>query len=89
MPTARQQKRPRVTLYGTRQCGHCRRAKAFLARHRVPFAEFDITASRRAARAFELAGGRSVPLIVIGDRSVAGFDPEQLARALRGAGFEL
>ncbi|OOZ37040.1 glutaredoxin family protein [Solemya velesiana gill symbiont] len=80
---------PRVTLYSTRQCGYCRQAKAFLQKKKVPFAEYDVERNRRAFNEFHRAGGRGVPLIVIGNRSFNGFQPKQLEKALRAAGFNV
>ncbi|MES9846573.1 MAG: glutaredoxin domain-containing protein [Candidatus Sedimenticola sp. PURPLELP] len=80
---------PRVTLYSTRQCSYCRQAKAFLQKKKVPFAEFDVERNRRAFNDFQRAGGRGVPLILVGGRSLNGFQPKQLEKALRDAGFNV
>jgi glutaredoxin len=82
-------KPPRVTLYSTRQCAWCKQAKAFLKRHRIPFQEFDVEKNRRAFREFQHAGGRGVPLILIGKQSLNGFEPGLLLKALRKAGFNV
>ena len=78
----------RVILYTTRQCGHCRRLKRFLQSREIRFTEYDVERSRRAWSAFQRAGGRSVPLILVGEHRLAGFDPERLSRVLRQAGLD-
>lgn len=77
----------RITLYSTRQCSHCRMAKAYLKQQKVPFAEFDIERNRRAFTEFRRLGGRGVPLITIGSRVINGFNQKQLSQALGQAGF--
>ena len=79
----------RVLLYTTRQCTHCRQVKAFLKKHKIPFTEWDIEQNRRAGKEFQRLGGRGVPLILIGQDQVPGFDPDSLGEALRRAGFSV
>jgi glutaredoxin 3 len=63
-----------VTIYTTRTCGYCRRAKALLAQKGVAFEEIDVTRDDRLRHEMTAkAGGRtSVPQIWIGDRHVGG-----------------
>jgi glutaredoxin len=82
-------KPPRVILYATRDCGHCRRLKAWLKQHRIPFREFDIQRNARAFREFQRHGGAGAPLLVVGDRVIRGFQPNHLAEQLRRAGVSL
>lgn len=79
----------RITLYTTRNCSHCRRAKAYLKEHHIPFSEQDVERNSRAQLDFIRAGGRGVPLIVIGERQLNGFEPRQLQKTLRQAGFDV
>jgi glutaredoxin len=80
---------PRITLYTSGRCGYCRQAKAFLQKHKIPFAEFNIERNQRAFVEFQRAGGRGVPLITIGKKSVNGFQPDTLKKALKDAGFHV
>lgn len=79
----------RITLYSSRNCAHCRRAKAYLQEHHIPFTEQDVERNRRAQLDFMRAGGRGVPLITIGEEAIQGFEPRLLRRALRQAGFDV
>ncbi|WP_433263675.1 glutaredoxin family protein [Actinosynnema sp. CS-041913] len=56
-----------IVLYGADWCGDCRRAKAWLREHEVPFSEVDVERDDAARdRAVELAGGRkNIPVIVL------------------------
>ncbi|MCW8890695.1 MAG: glutathione S-transferase N-terminal domain-containing protein [Sedimenticola sp.] len=79
----------RITLYSSRNCSYCRRAKSYLQQNHIPFSEQDVERNKRAQLDFMRAGGRGVPLIVIGDQAVQGFEPRQLQKALRQAGFDV
>ena len=80
---------PRLVLYGTGQCGHCRQAKRFLRQQGLRFSEFDIQRNRRAWNEFQRLGGRGVPLILVDGKPLQGFDPKRLLRALRQAGTDV
>lgn len=82
--TDREQKKdnPAVIIYTTPTCGYCHRAKAYFNQHGIRFTEHDVTASKQARKAFEALNGRGVPLIVIGDQRIAGFNKSAINRAL-------
>jgi glutaredoxin 3 len=65
-----------VTIYTTRTCPYCRRAKALLAKKGVAFEEIDVTYDGALREEMTLkAGGRtSVPQIWIGELHVGGCD---------------
>ena len=65
-----------ITIYTTRGCGYCHRAKALLASQGVAYAEIDVTFDDVLREEMtRKAGGRtSVPQIWIGDRHVGGSD---------------
>lgn len=75
-------KTPRITLYSTRRCPHCQQAKAWLRQRGLRFQEFDIERNPRAFKAFQRLGGRGVPVILVGDKRVDGFDPRRLRQLL-------
>jgi len=64
---------PRVLLYTSRNCAHCRRAKAFLEAQGIPFSELDVGSSAKARKALERLGARGLPTLVVGDRRLDGF----------------
>ena len=73
---------PRITLYGTRQCPACRQARSYLQQHQLAFQELDVSTNLRAQKALARLGAKSVPVIMIGDARVDGFDRKQLDRLL-------
>jgi glutaredoxin 3 len=64
----------RITMYTTRWCGYCVRAKALLDGRGVEYEEIDLgdDASFRA-RLNELTGGWTVPQILIDDQVIGGY----------------
>lgn len=64
-----------VTLYSTRICPYCSRAKALLQSKQIPYTEFlvDLDPVRRAEMERK-SGRRTVPQIFIGDQHVGGYD---------------
>lgn len=69
----------RVTVYSTQNCPYCRMAKAFLEKYGVPFENIDVGANVNAARKMvEISGQRGVPVIVVDDEVIIGFDAPRL-----------
>ena len=67
---------PPVTIYTTRFCPYCTKAKGLLRRKDVRFDEVDVSGDRAGRAAMtQRAGGRtSVPQIFIGETHVGGCD---------------
>ena len=69
----------RVTVYSTQNCPYCRMAKAFLEKHNVPYESLDVGNDTVAAqKMIELSGQRGVPVIMVDDEVIVGFDSERL-----------
>lgn len=77
----------RVKIFTAAWCGYCKKAKAHLASRRVPFEEVDIEASERGRSEFSQIGGRGVPVILVGNQRMDGFDAQGLDAMLAAAGF--
>ena len=71
-----------VTMYSTQSCGYCARARRYFDQQGVAYQDHDIERSQAARRAYQSLGGRGVPVIVIGDKVIHGFDEGQIRRAL-------
>lgn len=65
-----------VTIYSTRVCPYCQRAKALLQSRQVPYTEIlvDQEPGKRAEMEQRSGGRRTVPQIFIGERHVGGCD---------------
>lgn len=68
-----------VLLYRTSWCGHCKRAAEYMRRNNVAFVERDVEANPSFGAEFKKLGARGVPFIVIGNKTMAGFNETQFA----------
>ena len=78
----------RITVYTTSRCAHCHRLVAFLRQQGIRFSEQNIEHNRRAFIEFQRHGGKSVPLTLIGQNRLDGFNPDKLKKALSKAGIK-
>ncbi len=75
-----------VTLYSTRWCPVCARARFWLQRRGIPFDDQDVeSSSMAAARHRALNPARTVPTIVVEGQVLVGFVAEDLRRAVDSA----
>jgi glutaredoxin 3 len=80
---------PRIGIYTTSWCPHCKATKEYLTRKNIPFINKDVELDERDMET--LTGkykSQGVPVIVIGDdeKVLKGFDPETFEKAVREVG---
>lgn len=63
-----------VVMYSTSWCGYCKKAALHFRKKNIPFTEHDIEKSEQAAREYRQLNGRGVPIILIGDQRMNGFN---------------
>ncbi len=74
---------PQVTIYTGDGCHWCVKAKQYLAQRGVPYLERNVEADAAAAAdAIRLSGRQGVPVIVVGEQVIAGFQRQALDAAL-------
>ena len=65
---------PKITMYTTRWCGYCVRAKALLDSRGLEYEEINLDDDPQFRRTLhELTGGWTVPQIVIGGEPIGGY----------------
>ncbi len=69
-----------VVMYSTSWCGYCKQAARYFRRKGIAFTEYDIEKSAKGARDFRKLGGRGVPVILIGNRRMNGFEQKTFER---------
>jgi glutaredoxin-like YruB-family protein len=75
--------RHKVVLFTTPTCSFCRVAKTYFKRKNVRFTEVDVSRDQRAAADMVRRTGQSgVPVILIDNRPIVGFDKPRINRAL-------
>lgn len=76
----------KVVVYGTQSCPFCIKTRDFLATQKIQYADFDIEKLDKARQEFLKLGGEGVPLIIIGNRRIEGFNQVQIEAALAKLG---
>ncbi len=77
------QQQPRVIVFTTPTCSWCRTVKQHLKKHNIRYKEVDITKDSHAARdVVRRTGQQGVPVTLINNRPVVGFDKEKINRLL-------
>lgn len=80
-----------IVMLGAEWCGYCKRLKAGLEAAGVPYTELDVEDGGTGQEAFAALGGRGVPVTVIGQQVVHGYNTARLGQLLseRGHAVEL
>lgn len=74
---------PEVRFYATDWCGYCKMARAFFAANGIRYTEYDIEKSSEALKEHGKLGGNGVPLIVVGDDVIKGWNEGELRQLLQ------
>jgi glutaredoxin 3 len=77
---------PKIVLYTVSWCHHCKEAKEYLDKRKIPYTNLDVEESDSAKAIFmEKYHATTVPLIVIGNDAaiLKGFKPETFEKTLR------
>ena len=73
---------PQVVMFATSWCPYCAKARSFFRRHGIQYTEHDIENDAAGYAAYSKLGGGGVPVIVVGDRTVRGYNERELAALL-------
>ena len=72
-----------VTIYSTPTCHFCQMAKEFFAEKGVEYTNYDVsTDAAKRQEMIQMTGQLGVPVIVIDDSVVVGFNREKIAEKL-------
>ena len=66
-------KKDKVVMYSAIWCGICTKAKRYFKDKNIPYVIYDVEKSRSGKRDFKLLKGKSVPIIIVGDKRMNGF----------------
>jgi len=75
---------PEIIIYSSQDCPQCALAKNFLKNNNINYKEFDVVMDEiAAAEVIAKTGQRSLPVIIVNDRIIVGFDEERLKEVLK------
>jgi len=75
-----------VLVYTTPTCPYCHTVKQFLTQKRIPFVERDVASDPQAAREMvQRSGQQGVPVTIVDDEVIVGFDRPRLEHILAQA----
>lgn len=77
----------KVKIYTTPTCGYCHMAKQYLNERNISYEEFNVALDREAAeQMLNLTGQMGVPVIVVNNEVIIGFNRTKLDQLLGGGG---
>ncbi len=72
-----------VILYATSWCPNCAQTRKFFKDNKVPYFEYDVDNSSEGQRQFKQLHGTGVPVILIKNTIVRGYNPNALMSAIK------
>ena len=73
----------KVTIYSTPTCHYCSMAKDYFSQNNIQYESFDVSSNmEKRKEMMEKSGQLGVPVILIDDKVVVGFDRLRLAQLL-------
>ena len=79
----------KVVIYTTSWCPYCNALRITLNNYNIPFTEHDTEKSLQGILGFWALRGRGVPVSVIGEQVIYGYDGQAITDALVSAGYEI
>lgn len=72
-----------VIIYSTPTCTYCKAAKDFFTANNVTYTEYNVASDmERRKEMIDKTGQMGVPVIIVGDEVVVGFDQDKIAESL-------
>jgi len=72
-----------ITIYSTPSCHFCHMAKEFFKEKNITYTEYDVAGdAEKRKEMIEKSGQMGVPVIVIGDELIVGFDRPKITQLL-------
>ena len=72
-----------VEVYVTSWCGYCRKMLAFLDKNGIKYTAYDIEKDAAAQQKYSEYGVQGVPLVIVGQTVISGYDPDGVTQALK------
>jgi glutaredoxin-like YruB-family protein len=77
-----------VKIYSTSTCHYCNLAKEYFKAHNVPYVEYNVgTDAAKRQEMIDMTHQLGVPVIVVGDTAMVGFQESKVAELLTANGM--
>lgn len=76
-----------VVMLSAAWCGYCRRARAYLQKEGIAHCEYDIETSERGRELFARVPVKVIPILMIRDDTLVGFDSVEIEQSLAAHGI--
>jgi len=73
-------KTDKVVMYSATWCRMCNKAKKYFRNNNIPYVSHDVEKSRIGKMDFKLLRGKSVPIIIVGNKRMNGFTAAKFER---------
>ena len=73
-------KKDKVVIYSTTWCHTCDKAKHYFRKNNIPYVSYDVEKTRVGKMDFKLLRGKSVPIIIVGNKRMNGFSVSRFER---------
>lgn len=75
---------PKIIIFTTPTCSFCNAAKRYFREKKIPFKEIDVSRDMAALKDMQrrTGGNTGVPVILINNKPIVGFDRPQINRLL-------
>lgn len=73
---------PDVIMLATWWCPYCNKARRYLHKNNISYCEYDIEHSEDGKKLYKEVNGQGIPVLLIGDHQINGFDKRSIEIAL-------
>jgi glutaredoxin len=77
--------KPEVIVLGTWWCPSCYQARRYLSENQISYCEYDIERSAEGEKLFNEVNGKVIPVLLVGDYMMSGFDEQRIEQVLARA----
>jgi glutaredoxin len=79
------QSKPEVIMLGTWWCPYCHEARRYLTENEISYCEYDIERSEEGEKLFNDVNGQAIPILIVDQYMMSGFDESRLEQMLSKA----
>jgi glutaredoxin len=72
-----------IIMFTMEGCGYCTKTRELLSKYNVDFVEYDIIKYPENRKKYDKLGGRGVPLTIIGNNKITGYNEKALKMAIK------